>query len=114
VDRTHVVEPAKTAYATKARIRRTVEAEGIPYTYVSCNFFAGYFLPGLAQPGAKSPPRDKVVILGDGTAKGQQPNLSYLRLPSNPVMLTLLIFLGFLYSEYLEILFFKCSGLLDL
>lgn len=69
VDRTHAVEPAKTAYATKARIRRTVEAEGIPHTYVSCNFFAGYFLPGLAQPGAKSPPRDKVVILGDGTAK---------------------------------------------
>ncbi|XP_004501110.1 phenylcoumaran benzylic ether reductase 1-like, partial [Cicer arietinum] len=64
------VEPAKSAYATKARIRRTIEAEGIPYTYVSSNFFAAYFLPSLSQPGgATSPPRDKVVILGDGNPK---------------------------------------------
>jgi uncharacterized protein YbjT (DUF2867 family) len=69
VDRTHAVEPAKTAFATKAQIRRAVEAEGIPHTYVSSNFFAGYFLPTLAQPGATSPPRDKVVILGDGNPK---------------------------------------------
>ncbi|XP_058092058.1 phenylcoumaran benzylic ether reductase Pyrc5 [Magnolia sinica] len=69
VDRVHAVEPAKSAFATKAQIRRAVEAEGIPYTYVSSNFFAGYFLPSLAQPGATSPPRDKVVILGDGNPK---------------------------------------------
>ncbi|KAF5181958.1 Isoflavone reductase-like protein [Thalictrum thalictroides] len=69
VDRTHAVEPAATAYATKAQLRRTIEAEGIPYTYVSSNFFAGYFLPTLAQAGATAPPREKVVILGDGTAK---------------------------------------------
>ncbi|KAK1558414.1 hypothetical protein Q3G72_002059 [Acer saccharum] len=31
----HVVEPAKTLFATKAKIRRAVEAEGIPYTYES-------------------------------------------------------------------------------
>lgn len=70
VDRVHAVEPAKTAFATKAKIRRTIEAEGIPYTYVSSNFFAGYFLPTLAQPGVAAPPRDKVVILGDGNPKG--------------------------------------------
>lgn len=69
VDRTNAVEPAKTAFATKAKIRRAIEAEGIPYTYVSSNFFAGYFLPTLAQPGATAPPRDKVVILGDGNPK---------------------------------------------
>ncbi|KAL1349421.1 hypothetical protein AAHE18_07G156300 [Arachis hypogaea] len=69
VDRTTAVDPAKSAFATKSKIRRTVEAEGIPYTYVSSNFFAGYFLPNLSQPGATSPPRDKVVILGDGNAK---------------------------------------------
>ncbi|PRQ27060.1 putative eugenol synthase [Rosa chinensis] len=44
-------------------------AEGIPYTYVSSNCFAGYFLPTLAQPGATSPPRDKVIIVGDGNPK---------------------------------------------
>ncbi|MED6204338.1 hypothetical protein PIB30_008153 [Stylosanthes scabra] len=69
VDRTSAVDPAKTAFATKSNIRRTVEAQGIPYTYVSSNFFAGYFLPNLSQPGATSPPRDKVVILGDGNSK---------------------------------------------
>ncbi|XP_042477284.1 phenylcoumaran benzylic ether reductase Betv6-like [Macadamia integrifolia] len=69
VDRVHAVEPAKSAFGAKAQIRRTIEAEGIPYTYVSSNFFAGYFLPNLAQPGATAPPRDKVVILGDGNPK---------------------------------------------
>ena len=71
VDRVHAVEPAKTAFATKAKIRRAIEAEGIPYTYVSSNFFAGYFLPNLAQPGATAAPRDKVVIQGDGNPKGR-------------------------------------------
>ncbi|XP_042493033.1 phenylcoumaran benzylic ether reductase Betv6-like [Macadamia integrifolia] len=69
VDRVHAVEPAKTAFKIKAGIRRAVEAEGIPYTYVSSNFFAGYFLPNLSQPGATAPPRDKIVILGDGNPK---------------------------------------------
>ncbi|WJX42434.1 Phenylcoumaran benzylic ether reductase Pyrc5 [Trifolium repens] len=69
VDRSHAVEPAKSAYAAKARIRRTIEAEGIPYTYVSSNFFAAYFLPSLSQHGATAPPRDKVVIVGDGNPK---------------------------------------------
>lgn len=71
VDRAQSVEPAKSAYATKAMFRRRIEEEGIPYTIVSCNFFAGYFLPTLAQPGATSPPRDKVIIMGDGTPKGK-------------------------------------------
>ncbi|KAJ6310686.1 hypothetical protein OIU76_015413 [Salix suchowensis] len=69
VDRTNAVEPAKSAFATKASIRRAIEAEGIPYTYVSSNFFSGYFLPSLNQPGAAVPPRDKVVILGNGNLK---------------------------------------------
>ncbi|KAJ9551712.1 hypothetical protein OSB04_015757 [Centaurea solstitialis] len=69
VDRTNAVEPAKSAFAAKAEIRRAIEAAGIPYTYVSSNCFAGYFLPNLAQPGATAPPRDKVTILGDGNAK---------------------------------------------
>ncbi|KAL5790932.1 hypothetical protein ACOSQ2_005820 [Xanthoceras sorbifolium] len=69
VDRVHAVEPAKTAFAIKAKIRRAVEAEGIPYTYVSSNFFSGYFLPNFSQPGATTPPRDKVIIFGDGNPK---------------------------------------------
>lgn len=77
MDRVHAVEPAKTAFATKAKVRRDVEAAGIPYTYVSSNFFAGYFLPSLNQPGATAPPRDKVVILGDGNPKGNPNPLLY-------------------------------------
>ncbi|KAF2317640.1 hypothetical protein GH714_033038 [Hevea brasiliensis] len=69
VDRIHPVEPAKTAYDTKVKIWRIIESEDIPYTYVSCNFFAGYFLSNLAQPGAIIPPRFTVDILGNGTAK---------------------------------------------
>ncbi|XP_034681736.1 phenylcoumaran benzylic ether reductase Pyrc5-like isoform X2 [Vitis riparia] len=69
VDRVHAVGPAKRAFEIKAQIRRTIEAEGIPYTYVSSNFFAAFFLPTLSQPGATAPPRDKVIILGDGNPK---------------------------------------------
>lgn len=69
VDRTSAVEPAKSSFTVKVQIRRAVEAAGIPYTYVSANNFAGYFLPNFSQPGATAPPRDKVVILGDGNAK---------------------------------------------
>ncbi|CAN1835628.1 Phenylcoumaran benzylic ether reductase Betv6 [Linum perenne] len=69
VDHVHAVEPAKTAFETKASIRRAIEAEGIPYTYVPSNLFAGYFLPTLGQPGLTSPPRDKITILGDGNTK---------------------------------------------
>eukprot|EP01018_Ginkgo_biloba_P008356 Gb_21752 [translate_table: standard] len=66
----HAVEPAKSMYfASKAKIRRAIEAEGIPYTYVSTNCFAGSFVPNLNQPGLTVPPRDRVVIFGDGNAK---------------------------------------------
>lgn len=70
MDRVHAVEPAKSVFAVKAQIRRMIEAEGIPYTYVSTNSFAGYFVPTFVQPGATGPPRDKVIILGDGNKKG--------------------------------------------
>ncbi|GLT58018.1 hypothetical protein SLA2020_309450 [Shorea laevis] len=65
------VEPAKSVvFGVKNQVRRAIEAEGIPYTYVSCHYFAGWFFPSLLQPGATTPPRDKVIILGDGNVKG--------------------------------------------
>lgn len=70
VDRVHAVEPAKSMFAAKVEIRRAVEAEGIPHTFVVCNFFDGYFLRNFSQPGATDPPRDKVKIIGDGNPKG--------------------------------------------
>ncbi|XP_058091459.1 probable pinoresinol-lariciresinol reductase 3 [Magnolia sinica] len=56
-------------YAKKSEIRRVIGKEGIPYTYISCNFFTRYLLPSLAQPGLNTPPRDRVKIFGDGNTK---------------------------------------------
>ncbi|OMO75653.1 NmrA-like protein [Corchorus olitorius] len=56
-------------YSRKSEIRRLIEAEGIPYTYICCNLLMSYLLPWLAQPGLKTPPRDRVTVFGDGNAK---------------------------------------------
>ncbi|KAI3848857.1 hypothetical protein MKX03_034243 [Papaver bracteatum] len=69
VDRSRAIEPAKSAFEEKVRVRRVIEAEGIPYTYLTSNCFAGCFLPNFSQAGATTPPRDKVIILGDGNPK---------------------------------------------
>jgi len=70
VDRVNAVEPAKSSYfAVKAEIRRAIEGQGIPYTYIFCNSFAGLFVANLGQRGLPVPPRDKVEILGNGHAK---------------------------------------------
>ncbi|XP_027361196.1 isoflavone reductase-like [Abrus precatorius] len=70
VDRHHAVEPVREVFEDKAKIRRIIEAEGIPYTYLCCHAFTGYFLRNLTQIDATVPPRDKVLILGDGNVKG--------------------------------------------
>ncbi|KAG2724920.1 hypothetical protein I3760_01G041000 [Carya illinoinensis] len=69
VDRSNAVEPAASLFALKASIRRSIEAAGIPYTYIVSNGFAEYFLRNFGQSGATVPPRDKVVVLGDGNIK---------------------------------------------
>ncbi|KAL2348539.1 hypothetical protein Fmac_002541 [Flemingia macrophylla] len=70
VDRQDAVHPVREVFEEKAKIRRVVEAEGVPYTYLCCHAFTGYFLRNLSQVDATVPPRDKVVILGDGNVKG--------------------------------------------
>ncbi|KAK7406726.1 hypothetical protein VNO78_08356 [Psophocarpus tetragonolobus] len=70
VDRHNAVGPAKDLFDKKLKIRKATEAAGIPYTYICSNAFAGYFLPNLLQPDLKAPPRDKVVLFGDGNVKG--------------------------------------------
>ena len=68
VDRVDAVEPAKNSYFPLiAELRRAIEGEGIPYTYIG---FAGLFVSKLGQRGLRVPPRDKVEILGNGNAKG--------------------------------------------
>ncbi|MCL7027462.1 hypothetical protein MKW94_012512 [Papaver nudicaule] len=63
VDRSRAVEPTKSSFEDKVHLRRVIEDEGIPYTYVASNCFNGYFLPNFSQRGATTPPRDKVIIL---------------------------------------------------
>ncbi|KAL2348538.1 hypothetical protein Fmac_002538 [Flemingia macrophylla] len=70
VDRDKSVDPVREVFVEKAKIRRIIEAEGIPYTYLCCHAFTGYFLRNLAQINTIVPPRDRVVILGDGNVKG--------------------------------------------
>ncbi|CAI9755877.1 unnamed protein product [Fraxinus pennsylvanica] len=71
VDRARAVEPVRSSnFAVKAKIRRAVERERIPHTFVSSNSFAGYALATLSQLSTTSPPRDKVTIVGDGNTKG--------------------------------------------
>jgi hypothetical protein len=69
-DRIQISDMDYNFYLRKAEIRRLVEAEGIPYTYISCNFLTSYLLPSLVQPGLKTPPRDKIRVFGDGNVKG--------------------------------------------
>lgn len=61
------IEPVASALAPKVAIREAIKAEGIPYTLISSNYFAGYAIPTLAQ---AAPPTDKVIIFGDGNPKG--------------------------------------------
>ncbi|XP_030923448.1 phenylcoumaran benzylic ether reductase Betv6-like [Quercus lobata] len=69
MDRAKAVDPIKHHLGVKASIRRSIEAEGIPYTYLLSNGFAGYFLPnfGISRTGGTgsftAPPRDKVEII---------------------------------------------------
>lgn len=64
------MEPGRVTFDDKMVVRKAIEEAGIPFTYVSANCFAGYFLGGLCQPGSILPSMDHVVLLGDGNQKG--------------------------------------------
>uniref|UniRef100_A0A0D6QYB6 NmrA-like domain-containing protein n=1 Tax=Araucaria cunninghamii TaxID=56994 RepID=A0A0D6QYB6_ARACU len=65
----HAMEPANVIFQHKMAVRRATEEAGIPFTYISANCFAGYFLAGLAQYNQFVPPLDKAVIYGQGNHK---------------------------------------------
>lgn len=64
------MEPGRVTFDDKMVVRKAIEDAGIPFTYVSANCFAGYFLGGLCQPGHILPSLNNVVLLGDGNQKG--------------------------------------------
>ncbi|XP_071724498.1 bifunctional pinoresinol-lariciresinol reductase 2-like [Rutidosis leptorrhynchoides] len=63
------IEPGRITFDDKMVIRRAIAEAGIPFTYVSANCFAGYFVGGLCQPGFIIPPTDRVSLHGDGNQK---------------------------------------------
>ncbi|XP_068634884.1 bifunctional pinoresinol-lariciresinol reductase 2-like [Aristolochia californica] len=65
----HAIEPGRVTFDDKMVVRKAIEEAGIPFTYISANCFAGYFVGGLCQPGYITPSRETVCILGDGNAK---------------------------------------------
>lgn len=65
----HALEPGRVTFDDKMAIRKAIEDANIPFTYISANCFAGYFAGNLSQMGTLFPPRDKVVLYGDGNVK---------------------------------------------
>ncbi|KAM7510664.1 hypothetical protein LguiB_009539 [Lonicera macranthoides] len=64
------MEPGRVSFDDKMVVRKAIEKAGIPFTYVSANCFAGYFLGGLCQPVKQLiPSTDSVALLGDGNQK---------------------------------------------
>ncbi|KAL5988618.1 hypothetical protein ACLOJK_026716 [Asimina triloba] len=76
------LEPGRVTFDDKMVVRKAIEEANIPFTCVSANCFAGYFLGGLCQPGYITPWRDTISLFGDGNTKGQYRTL-YLRPPGN-------------------------------
>ncbi|KAK4252671.1 hypothetical protein QN277_014416 [Acacia crassicarpa] len=65
----HALEPGRVTFDDKMVVRKAIEEANIPFTYVSANCFAGYFLGGLCQPGLILPSKESVVLYGDGNTK---------------------------------------------
>lgn len=66
----NALEPGRVTFDEKMVVRKAIEDANIPFTYVSANCFAGYFVPNLSQLGTLLPPKNKVCLYGDGSAKG--------------------------------------------
>ncbi|XP_027153042.1 isoeugenol synthase 1-like [Coffea eugenioides] len=66
VDRVSGLPPFEALLDNKRKVRRAIEAAGIPFTYVSANSFAAYFVDYLLHPHQKT---DEVTVYGSGEAK---------------------------------------------
>nr|XP_048319393.1 isoflavone reductase homolog [Ziziphus jujuba var. spinosa] len=65
----HALEPGRVTFDEKMEVRKAIEAAKIPFTYVSANCFASYFAANLSQMATLLPPKDKVLLYGDGNTK---------------------------------------------
>nr|UVI03402.1 eugenol synthase 1 [Melaleuca bracteata] len=65
-DKITPLPPFRECLEKKWKIRRATEAAGIPYTFVTANCFAAYFINNLLHP---HDPHDEIVVYGNGEAK---------------------------------------------
>ncbi|KAK9103036.1 hypothetical protein Sjap_020290 [Stephania japonica] len=63
------LEPGRVTFDEKMVVRKAIEDAAIPFTYISANCFAGYFVGNLSQMCTLIPPKDKVLVYGDGNTK---------------------------------------------
>eukprot|EP00253_Pinus_taeda_P008361 PITA_08361 len=69
VDRVEAALPPFQKFCdTKKKIRRAIEAAGIPYSFICANSFMAYFVDYFLHPRQK-PELEEVVIYGDGLTK---------------------------------------------
>ncbi|KAJ4715086.1 putative Isoflavone reductase [Melia azedarach] len=66
VDRVRGLSAFEAVLENKRKIRRATEEAGIPYTFVSANSFAAYFIDYILHPQQKS---DQIIVYGSGQAK---------------------------------------------
>lgn len=67
-DRIKPLAPFEALLEKKMKIRREIEAAGIPYTSVSANCCAAYFVNYLLRPYEEDV--KNIVVYGNGEAKG--------------------------------------------
>ncbi|VVA41302.1 PREDICTED: isoflavone reductase [Prunus dulcis] len=65
----HALEPGRVTFDDKMVVRKAIQDAKIPFTYVCGAGVAGYFAGNLSQMGTLVPPKEKVLIYGDGNAK---------------------------------------------
>ncbi|XP_042510921.1 isoflavone reductase homolog [Macadamia integrifolia] len=65
----HALEPGRVTFDEKMTVRKAIEGATIPFTYVSANCFAGFFVGNLSQMSGFTPPKEKVTLYGDGKVK---------------------------------------------
>ncbi|MED6142427.1 Isoeugenol synthase 1, partial [Stylosanthes scabra] len=74
VDRVSGLPPFEAILENKRKIRRAIEEANIPYTFVSANAFASYFVDYLLHPNHKTLPH--ITIYGTGQAKGNNKKIN--------------------------------------
>ncbi|KAJ4773021.1 Pinoresinol-lariciresinol reductase-like protein [Rhynchospora pubera] len=65
----HAIAPGNAVFIDKMEVRKAIEQACIPFTYISANFYMAYSVANLAQLEKLFPPRESVVLYGDGNIK---------------------------------------------